>query len=55
VLQIEALERAGRTAEAARLAHDFLARHPAGSYARRARAALDRIEGTNRGPAKHPQ
>ena len=43
VLRIEALERAGRTAEADRLATEFLSRHPAGSYARRVRTVQDRI------------
>lgn len=55
VLRIEALERAGRSAEAERLARDFLSRHPAGSYARRARAALERIEGAKHGPTDRPQ
>ncbi len=43
VLRIEALERAGRTADADRLAQAFLARHVEGSYARRVQAVRDRI------------
>lgn len=43
VLRIEALERAGRTADADRLAQAFLVRHTEGSYARRVQAVRDRI------------
>ncbi|OJY17429.1 MAG: hypothetical protein BGO98_00565 [Myxococcales bacterium 68-20] len=43
VLRIEALERAGRTADADRLAQAFLVRHVEGSYARRVQAVRDRI------------
>jgi hypothetical protein len=47
VLRIEALERAGRTADADRLAQTFLARHIEGSYARRVQAVRDRIGGAS--------
>lgn len=55
VLRIEALERAGRTAEAERLGQRFLARHPDGSYARRARTALDRMANANGAPTTDAQ
>lgn len=55
VLRIEALERAGRTAEAGRLAHEFLARHPEGSYARRVRTVRDRMANMAGAPTKDRQ
>lgn len=59
VLRIEALERAGRAAEAERLAAQFLSRHSEGSYARRVRTVQDRIArsmgaGAAGAPAKEP-
>lgn len=56
VLRIEALERAGRAAEAERLAAQFLSRHSEGPYARRVRAVRDRVARaqTAETPAKEP-
>lgn len=50
VLRIEALERTGRFGEARALAERFLVGHPEGSYARRVRAARDRMTRSDASP-----